>query len=551
MGRLLSETGVWRTRTQQIFDPIKKELTRRQYIVWDPEPSRDLDFVWVPDSFSDDTEGLVSGRGTLIWRLKGKPAYDPSSIVAKFRGTMKGGRADGRGIYSDRSGLVYDGEWKDGVMEGYGSLRLPNADEYLGRFRDGKANGIGHYIDVRGEIYDGTFVDGLRDGRGVTQLPNGQTYPSTWIAGQESEGSRAVRISQVGAPQVPDGSQKLTIAVELSEPDAGTYESSSTGATLWIRPNANLFDAWKGDDDIWSKYVLSVPLDPQGLPISIMIQSLSARPTQIEGIYLDVQSSAADLQPAIMALNVKTDNCNHMLYGTSFELENFGWSPARNAKFRFAFSSAAGDAVDRPPTLTNIKSIGQIDKTATVDFEHELRAAGVNLAYFASRTNDLLECKSGESKTCIGQMKSSGLFGSLAQYIDDDNESEVGVGVTGTLEYTWIDETGAERERASKIGAVLTLGRLENMGGCAEEAGPETPLPQPLDFALGRSDYRLTVISTPRALPAGRTSNVKVFLRAGKSSLHEFRIVAKMADGSEIKSRPVRLLYYVPSWTKY
>lgn len=146
-------------------------------------------------------------------------------------------------------------------------------------------------------------------------------------------------------------------------------------------------------------------------------------------------------------------------------------------------------------------------------------------------------------------MKSSGLLGLLAQYIDEDDD-EVSVGVVGTLEYTWNDKKGAEYKRTSKVSGALNLGNLEKLGGCAEQAVPERPLPKPLNFRLDQSEYRLTILSAPRALPAGRTNTLKVSIRASKSSLHEFRVVTKMADGSDITSRPVRLLYYVPSWSQ-
>src|SRR3954464_1658447 len=117
-GRPLTENGAWRSKTQQLFDPVEKTLVRRQYTIWDPEPSRDLDFAWVPDTFAEDREGVINGQGRLIWRLRGKPAYDPDSIFAEFRGVLKDGRAHGRGRYSERSGLSYDGDWINGMMEG-------------------------------------------------------------------------------------------------------------------------------------------------------------------------------------------------------------------------------------------------------------------------------------------------------------------------------------------------------------------------------------------------------------------------------------------------
>src|SRR5436190_19167931 len=117
-GPLSLEAGAWRTKTQQVFDPAERMLIRRMYMVWDPAPSRNLDFVWVANSIRDDREGKVNGEGRLIWRFKGKPAYDAASIFAEFRGAMKDGRAEGYGSYVDATGIAYKGEWKNGLTDG-------------------------------------------------------------------------------------------------------------------------------------------------------------------------------------------------------------------------------------------------------------------------------------------------------------------------------------------------------------------------------------------------------------------------------------------------
>ena len=103
-GPLPTENGAWRSKTQQMFDPVEKTLVRRLYTVWDPEPSRDLDFAWVPDTFADDREGVINGQGRLIWRLKGSPpttrirsspsSMAPSRMVARMGA---GGTSSGAG----------------------------------------------------------------------------------------------------------------------------------------------------------------------------------------------------------------------------------------------------------------------------------------------------------------------------------------------------------------------------------------------------------------------------------------------------------------------
>src|SRR5262249_14676113 len=215
-GPALGEVGTWRTKTQQVFDPLERALVRRIYTVWDSAPSHNFDFVWIADSLRDDVEGKVTGPGRLIWRIKGRPAYDPASLHSEFRGFMKDGRPDGHGSYRDATDLSYVGEWKNGVMEGRGTLTLPNGDEYTGQFRGGKANGIGRYVDFTGESFEGRFVEGRRDGLGTTTLPSGNSYRSTWTAGKESEDSRSVRIAQSVGQRGPGAADDVRLGITIN-----------------------------------------------------------------------------------------------------------------------------------------------------------------------------------------------------------------------------------------------------------------------------------------------------------------------------------------------
>ncbi len=146
------EPGAWRSKVQQKFDPQTRTLSRQLYTIWDAEPSRDRDFTWTPDRPQADKPGRINGSGLLTWRIKGKPTYDPAAIVAQYRGAIRGGHIEGFGIFLDRDGLFYEGEWKAGLMHGQGRLQLPGGDEYVGEFRAGQASGSGRYIDASGEI---------------------------------------------------------------------------------------------------------------------------------------------------------------------------------------------------------------------------------------------------------------------------------------------------------------------------------------------------------------------------------------------------------------
>ena len=118
--------GKWRSKIQLIFDPTSRQLVRRRYEVWDPQPHLNLDFHWQPAETDTHTPGRVNGRGHLIWRKPGQPSYDRTAIVSEYQGSMRDGRPHGHGRYLERNGLYYEGGRPHGRKPGSGSIKKPN-----------------------------------------------------------------------------------------------------------------------------------------------------------------------------------------------------------------------------------------------------------------------------------------------------------------------------------------------------------------------------------------------------------------------------------------
>jgi hypothetical protein len=557
-GPPMAEAGVWRTRTQSVFDPVARTLERRLYTVWDSAPSRDLDFAWIPASPRGDRAGKVNGVGRLTWRHKGKPAYDRAAIFAEYRGAMKDGRPEGRGSYVDVTGLSYDGEWKDGLMAGFGRLTLPGGAEYIGQMRAGRADGTGRYIEVTGEIFEGHFVDGLRDGVGTTTLPNAGSYRSTWARGKESEDSRRLRLAQSGGQLAQRATDDIRIGVTIDRTKARdgdlVYSASSTGARLTIQPdNKRLMSMWKGGGEIQlteqeeggEEYGVFSLTQAQLLPLTLVfeVQNRSAAPIAVAGAYLGVQSSASDLQPAIQ-LNRGLQKCGDAEFHATFKAENFGWSAAQSAAMHFAFANPS--AGGRPRALNVAKNLGNIAHSVDVDLEPELRAAGVNTGTLKAKSETGFVCKSTSMPTCLQQIKATGVFGSIAAQIGLKQNSMY-VNAAGTLDYSWQDNKGAQRTTSSPYTLQLPLGHIKIEAECGEGGEREAIASNPLVFRLDQSGYRLPV-SFQRSIPAQQTSRFTVTVKADKSSQHDFTVVLQLADGREVSSRPISLLYYVPSW---
>jgi hypothetical protein len=553
-----SELGVWRVRTQQVFEPIERKLLRRRYEIWDSTPSNDLDFIWIPASKASDKEGKVTGEGRLIWRFKGRPAYDPASFFSEFRGTMRDGRPEGRGTYSDRTGLAYEGEWKGGRMEGYGVLKLPNGDEYAGQMRAGKAEESGRYVDFTGEVFVGRFTNGLRDGRGATTLPNGNSYASDWVNGRETPDSRQVRVAQASGQPMPGGDDDIRIGVTVDRKGAREgdlrYLSSNRGAGLFIRPdNQRLMVMWKASAPIelteqergGDQYGVFSLSRGQLFPLTLVmeVQNRSSVPIHVTSAFLSVASSTSELQPAIQ-LNTGRGPCDLGGYGPTFSLENFGWGVAEDAALKFAFAGPALGLETADLTIT--RSIGQIDKRLEVDLEPELKAAGVDTKALAEKSERGFSCSSKNREECLKEIRSTGFFGSLQRQIGI-KDFTIFVRAAGLLSYRWRDSKGAVQQSSSPFNANVALGHVTIEAECGEGGEPE-PIPSnPLKLDLDRSNYQVP-LEFNRTIAEERRSRLAVTIASEKSSWSEFNFVVRLSNDREIRSRSINLLYYVPSW---
>jgi TolB-like protein len=79
------------------------------------------------------------------------------------------------------SGQKYVGEWKDGLLNGQGTLTFSDGRKYVGEFKDGLPfNGQGTMTFPDGSKYVGEFKDGNFNGQGVLFKVNGEIQSGTW-----------------------------------------------------------------------------------------------------------------------------------------------------------------------------------------------------------------------------------------------------------------------------------------------------------------------------------------------------------------------------------
>lgn len=88
------------------------------------------------------------------------------------------------GAFSFRKGLVYEGEWNNGDLNGYGTVRKKTGEPYyIGDFKDGKYHGQGLAING-GQKYEGGWNMYQKHGFGIQTNDDGTSYKGEWKGSQ-------------------------------------------------------------------------------------------------------------------------------------------------------------------------------------------------------------------------------------------------------------------------------------------------------------------------------------------------------------------------------
>ena len=56
--------------------------------------------------------------------------FQYSCTEATYEGFMRGGFRDGKGKMTWKSGVIYEGDWKEGKATGKGILQMPDGSNY-------------------------------------------------------------------------------------------------------------------------------------------------------------------------------------------------------------------------------------------------------------------------------------------------------------------------------------------------------------------------------------------------------------------------------------
>lgn len=142
--------------------------------VWRPYPRTDEVTTWSGGCAPD---GRAAGHGVLESRRN-------DGQMTRYEGEMRDGHLNGSGTYADPAGNRYTGDWQDDRRHGRGIMTLANGQRYEGEWRDGAQNGQGVLSSPNGDRYEGEWQNGKQHGRGSLYLGSGR-YVGEWHEGRQ------------------------------------------------------------------------------------------------------------------------------------------------------------------------------------------------------------------------------------------------------------------------------------------------------------------------------------------------------------------------------
>eukprot|EP00929_Paragymnodinium_shiwhaense_P108258 TRINITY_DN7458_c0_g1_i1.p1 TRINITY_DN7458_c0_g1~~TRINITY_DN7458_c0_g1_i1.p1 ORF type:complete len:587 (-),score=53.16 TRINITY_DN7458_c0_g1_i1:79-1839(-) len=157
-------------------------------------------------------DGLRSGHGVMTW---------PEG--SRYCGQFSRGRANGEGHLLRTDGSVYKGNFSEDCMCGEGWMQWKDGVEYRGQFVANRREGVGtmKWTAGRWRSYEGDWRDGMQHGHGTLHDMHGQEYSGVFRCGKLlrwDEDTKGLAESDVSVPKVP-----------LSVPDYWTNQDMQIG----------------------------------------------------------------------------------------------------------------------------------------------------------------------------------------------------------------------------------------------------------------------------------------------------------------------------------
>ena len=130
-------------------------------------------------------DGLIQGKGILTnnkgtsyvgdfknSKRHGKGILDTHKV--HYEGEFKDDKLSGKGrITFKLEGHIYEGDFDNNEINGFGTFKWKNGDSYTGNMLNGKMHGNGKYTYNNGVVYEGRYNNGVKEGKGKYYGTNG------------------------------------------------------------------------------------------------------------------------------------------------------------------------------------------------------------------------------------------------------------------------------------------------------------------------------------------------------------------------------------------
>lgn len=170
----------------------------------------------------------------------------------KYEGDWKNGLMEGQGTFSYADGMIYQGAFKNNIREGYGTMSWPNGNMYVGQWAMGAQEGRGQLIDNQGQVQDGFFKNGKYIGtkppapapKVVQPVETEKKQPSSTVTKPVPPTPKVVKPSE---QERESPSHNGVIVTEPAEPPTPAKPSSAKASKpTTSKPNAKLELFWFG-----------------------------------------------------------------------------------------------------------------------------------------------------------------------------------------------------------------------------------------------------------------------------------------------------------------
>lgn len=103
----------------------------------------------------------------------------------RYEGEFRNGLFNGWGVYTYQNGDRYEGEFADDQKHGRGTFTSANGDKYVGEFSKDRKHGQGTLFFKNGDRFVGGFENGFFQGAGTVVYQNGNRYVGEFNRGQK------------------------------------------------------------------------------------------------------------------------------------------------------------------------------------------------------------------------------------------------------------------------------------------------------------------------------------------------------------------------------